>query len=174
MRQIRPLSANSDALKTQTDYLNTTQRSLQNAENGMNQLITAFQGKVNDSSMPIANILSNAAKYQMGSSDVNAYKAALAEVANEYTQVFSRGGQVTDSVRGKANDIINGDISISDLYGVAKELQAQGNIVITGAQSQIQSIQQSINGILKPADNSGSSAPLSGTTSSGTSWTYTP
>lgn len=160
------LAANTKTLATQTAYLNTTERSLANAENGINQLTTAFQGKVNDQSMPIANVIANAVKYNLSPGDVASYKAGLQEVANEYTQVFSRGGQVTDSVRGKASSIIDGNISVADLKQVSAELQAQGAIVIQGAKDQVQNVQNTINSIISAPP---SSTPAVGSTVSDTS-----
>jgi hypothetical protein len=154
------LTANSAALKQQITYLNTTTRSLNNAEQGVKQLITDFQNKgINDQSLPIANIIKNAIKYQLGSGDVSAYKAGLQEVANEYTQVFSRGGQTSDAVRNQAQNIIDGNISIANLQKVSDELQAQGNIVIDGASKQIVDIQKQINNI-----TTGQQSASSGTT----------
>jgi len=142
------LAANTQALDQQTTYLNQTQRSLTNAENGINQLISSFKSKgINNFSLPIANIIANKAKYNLGSGEVSAYNAGLQEVANEYTQVFSRGGQTSDAVRSQAQQIIDGNISIDNLQKVSDELQAQGDIVIKGAAAQINNIQKQINSI---------------------------
>lgn len=142
------VTANSAALTTQVQYLNTTQRALTNAAAGLTQLTTAFQGKINNQTMPLANIFANAANYQLDPGNVAAYKAALAEVGNEYSQVFSRGGQNSVESHYQAQDIIDGNISVADLVKVGAELQAQGKIVINGAQQQISTIQGQLNSIL--------------------------
>lgn len=155
------LSANTSALKQQTNYINTVTRAINNAQQGVQQLINSFKDKgINDSSLPISNIIQNASKYQLGNGDVSAYKAGLQEVANEYTQVFSRGGQTSESTRNQAQSIIDGNISIANLQKVSDELQQQGDIVIKGAAGQIKSIQDNINGIV--TGDSGSSTGSSG------------
>lgn len=149
------LAANTAALKQQTTYINTVTRAVNNAQQGVQQLINSFQNKgINDSSLPIVNILQNGAKYQLGSGDVSAYKAGLQEVANEYTQVFSRGGQTSESTRTQAQNIIDGNISIANLQKVSDELQSQGDIVIKGAAAQVHDIQKQINNITIGANNS--------------------
>lgn len=139
------LAANSAALTQQTTYLNSTQRALNNAAAGLKQVTDAFQGKINDQTMPVANVLANAAKYNLDPATVASYKAALAEVGNEYSQVFSRGGVNTVSSHFQAQDIIDGNISVSDLAQVGTELQAQGKIVIDGTNAQIKQIQGQLN-----------------------------
>lgn len=135
------LKADTKSLSDQTSYRDTTQRALSNADAGLKQVIQGFSGKVNDNTIPVANIFANYFKYNLNPGDVSAYKAALAEVGNEYSQVFSRGGQVSDAVRSKSNDIINGNISVADLAKVSQELQTQGKIVIDGANQTISDIQ---------------------------------
>ena len=143
------LAALSSSLKQQTEYANTVERSLANAENGFQQIINKFNKRgINQYDVPIANIIANAAKYNLGSGDVSAFKAALQEVANEYTQVFSRGGQVSDAVRQRAQDVVDGNISINNLKMVLDELQQQGSIVLAGAKNQVQNIQNQMNSLL--------------------------
>lgn len=141
------LKSLTQSLATQQKYLDTTQRSISNAEQGFQQVVSAFQGKVNMSQYPTINAMENAAKAQLSAGDISAYQAGLAEVANEYTQVFSRGGQASDTVRAKSASIVNGNLSIGDLNGVLKELQTQGNIVVQGSKDQVQRITDQINGI---------------------------
>lgn len=156
------LKALSGSLATQQKYLDTTQRSINNAELGFQQVLDTFNGKVNPSQFPTINAWSNAAQSQFSPGEISAFKSGLQEVANEYTQVFSRGGQVTDSVRNRANDIVNGNLSLPDLQKVLDELQAQGKIVVGGAQKQVQQITDQINGIVsskKSGSDQGSSSP---------------
>lgn len=158
------LTSLSASLKQQTEYLNTAQRSVSNAEAGFTQVTQAFQGKVNATQFPSINAAVNAVQGQLDPGTISAYQAGLQEVANEYTQVFSRGGTATDAVRSKAASIANGDLSISDLQQVLTEVQAQGNIVVQGSQNQVKTIQDQINGILQ----TGGSSTTSGTTRTGT------
>lgn len=143
------LKALTASLTQQTNYANSTERSVANAENGFQQLTSTFMGKVNNAQMPIVNAITNAAKYQLAPGDISAFRAGLTEVANEYSNVFSRGGIVTDAVRAQAKNIADGNLSIADLSKVMNELQAQGNIVINGSRGQVQKIQGQLNGILQ-------------------------
>lgn len=141
------LKSLSESLAAQQKQLDSTQRSMGNAEAGFQHVVDTFQGKVNTSQYPTINAAVNAAKSQLSPGDIAAFKAGLTEVGNEYTQVFSRGGQVTDAVRNRAADVINGNLSISDLQKVLDELQAQGAIVVKGAQDQVKTITDQVNGI---------------------------
>jgi hypothetical protein len=143
--QVRALS---QSLANQQKYLDTTQRSVANAEAGFQQVISAFKDKgINTSQYPSVNAMANAVKAQLAPGDLAAYQAGLTEVANEYSQVFSRGGQVTDAVRSKSASIANGSLSVGDLGKVLTELQAQGNIVVQGSQDQVKRITGQINDI---------------------------
>lgn len=154
------LKSLTQSLATQQKYLDTTQRSIQNAEAGFQHVVTTFKDKgINTSQYPTINAMENAAKAQLSPGDISAFKAGLQEVANEYTQVFSRGGQVTDAVRSRAGDIVNGNLSIADLGKVLTELQAQGDIVVKGAQDQVKQIGSQINGIATGAPPDTSAAP---------------
>lgn len=142
------LKSLSGSLDTQQKYLDTTQRSVENADKSFQQLITTFKDKgLNPYDSQVANKWLNDYKKNFTKTDLFAYNAGLTEVANEYTQVFSRGGTVSDAVRSRANDVANGDISFTDLQKVMDELQAQGQIVIQGSKNQIDQIQGQIRGI---------------------------
>lgn len=143
------LTSLTSSLTTQTAYLNTTQRALTSADNSFNQILTQFQNSgINDQSMPIQNILENQAKYGLGTSQISAFKASLADLSTEYQQVFSRGGgQVTDAVRATSQDIIDGNISLANLKQVNAQLQKQGAIAVASAQSQVNSINGQISSI---------------------------
>lgn len=143
------LSALTASLKQQTTYANSTERSIANAEKGFEQVITAFKGKVNNSQLPIVNAITNAVRYNLAPGDVSAFRVGLTEVANEYANVFSRGGIVTDAVREQAKKIADGNLSVDDLSKVFDELQAQGKIVKEGAIAQADKIQGQLNGILQ-------------------------
>lgn len=160
------LKALSSSLAEQTQYLNTVQRSVTNAENGFNQITSAFQNSgINPSQSAVLNSKANDAAKFFGNntSQLRAFQAGLQEVANEYSNVFSRGGVVSDTVRNKAGSIFDGSISIKDLLAVQNELQAQGKIVIGGSQSQVKTIQDQINHIISPGTSSPSSSSTSGT-----------
>lgn len=142
------LTALSSSLKTQTELLNSTQQALTKAEQGGKLLISSFQGKVNSNTIPIANVIGNAVLYNLSPADIASYKAALAEISTDYSMVFSRGGQRSVETDQKAQDIIDGKISVNDLNQVLQTLNAQGQTVISSSQGQVRTISQQINGII--------------------------
>lgn len=143
------LKALQSSLTKQTGYLNDTQRAVLNAEHGFQQLTSAFKNAgLNTSDSSVANKWVNDFKRNFTGGDIRAYDAGLTEISNEYAQVFSRGGQMTESTKAKADSILSGNISFKDLMGIQNELQAQGKIVIEGAQAQVSDIQSQIDGIV--------------------------
>ena len=153
------VSSLTQSLGQQQKYADTVERAVTNAENGLSQLITAFQGKVNTSQYPTVNAALNATNAQFDPGTISAFKAGLTEVGNEYAQVFSRGGQVTDAVRARANAIANGDLSLPDLQQVLQELHAQGQIVVQGARDQVKKINDQISGIAQGQQSAPTGAP---------------
>lgn len=171
------LASLSGALSTQTDYQNTIQRSIDTVDSNL-QLLTTAADNVNDNNSPLINEWENAAKSGViGSGDLASYKAAIQTVRSEYSNILARGGTVTDSVRTEASTLIPDNITKSQLLQVIDTLKSEGQNVLSGANTQVQTIQDQINGILggsggsSGSDNSGST---SGTTSSGFSYTITP
>lgn len=156
------LKSLSESLANQQKQLDSTTKSLSNAENGFQQVINAFNGKVNVSQYPTVNQAFNAAQAQLDPATIAAYKAGLQEVANEYSQVFARGSAngVTDTVRKSAADIINGNLSPMQLQQILNELQQQGNIVLQGGKNQVAQITSQIDGIVggQPATSAPSGA----------------
>ena len=163
------LTSMGASLTQQTDYLNSTQRALTNADAGLQSLVGTYGGKVNND-VPLANMIKNPVKYNLGNDDVAAFKAGLAEIANEYTQVFSRGGQISDVNKKKAADILNGNMSMSMLKSVTGELQTQGKIVIKGTQGQVNSITDQMNNILTGKSLTDTSSSNSSSSSSSNVW----
>ncbi len=169
------LKALSSSLTEQTKYLNTIDRSLSNAEDGFKQITTAFgKAKINTSESAFLNAKANDIAKFFGNNQeaLRAFQAGLYEVQNEYSQVFSRGGQRTLEGNKEAQDLLNGNLSIKDLIAVQKELQQQGDIVKNGSQAQVQKIQDQINNIISPTKTSSqvnSQAPT-GSPPSGQIW----
>jgi hypothetical protein len=170
------LTANATSLTAQTTYKNQIQNSLNKAEDSFSQIMDAFAGSgIDPSSSTYANSKLNSVSSNFTGGQIFAYKAALQELSADYSQVFSRGGQVTDSVRSQSEDILSGNISFSDLKKVQDELQAQGNIAVNDAQKQISTIQDNINGIISGGTTSSivsSNSTSSGTSDSGNSATF--
>lgn len=147
-------------LKKQIDYATTLQRSLSAADADFHQILEKYKGTgINDGSMPISNMLANASKYHLGQGDVSAFKASLAELSNLYQQVFSRSGQVTDSVRATSKEIIDGNISLDNLTKVADQLQQLGKVDLDQVNNTIQDAENKYRGIVPGADQGGAFQP---------------
>lgn len=147
------LSALSTSLTAQTTYKNSIQQALTKAEGGFSQLMTAFSGSgIDPNESTVANASLNSITSNLTGGSIFAYKAGLAEISADYSQVFARNGQTSVATQNKAADILNGNISFSDLKQVQTELQAQGNTALTSATNQISTIQSGINSIISPGN----------------------
>ena len=121
------------ALTGQITYASNLDRSLKSSDADLQNIIQTYSNSgINDHSMPIANFLANAGKYGLGSGDVSAFKASLAEISRLYAQVFSTGGSV-QGTNITAKDIIDGNISLDNLKKVSDQLQALGKIDVQQA-----------------------------------------
>jgi hypothetical protein len=149
--------SNSSALTQQTQYANTMERSLSNAEAGSQQLMALFKNKgINPLDATYANKKLNDLSKNFGNSaDIRAYQAALAEIANEYAQVFARSNMATDSTRQTAKDILDGNVSLSALQESINTIQAIGETNIKGNWNQVNSISTTIGNFLKVTGQSG-------------------
>lgn len=150
------LQANQASLVEQTKYKNDVNRSLTNAENGFQSLLSDFKGKVNNSDITLSNAIQNKAKYGLGDQDIAAFRAGLQEVKNEYSQVFSRGGGVTESTKAAADKLLDENLSFSALEAINKQLQTQGGIVKSGLDKTVSGIQNDMNNILSGASGGSS------------------
>ena len=118
----------AQSLSQQIAYSVSTTRSLQSAQDGLNQLVADFTSKeINTHDVTIQNVIENAAKYQLSPKDIAAYNVASHQAAA---------------------DILNGNISIDALKSVGDELQKQGEIVIKNANDAVASVQQKFNSII--------------------------
>lgn len=143
-------------LGKQIEYATKLERSLNSADADLQQVIANFKGKVNDKQAPIANIIANFKKYNLNPGDVSAYKASIQEIQRIYAQVFSTGGSV-QGTNIAAKDVIDGNISVSDLEKVANQLQALGKIDVEKAYDQVKKAQSEISNIV-PGVNSANSS----------------
>lgn len=155
MNQGGNLAAHAADLHSLTSALNDNVKqgtqistALSNATSEGNQVLQAFNGKIN-TSIPLVNAFTNAAQYNLDPKTVSAYKAGLADLAATYSQVFGRGGQVTDQVRAAAKDIADGNISIDALKNVLNQVNAQGEIIVKGYQDKRGELQNQLGGIVR-------------------------
>ena len=139
-------AANTKAINTQVGYLNTVQRALNGADVGAQKTQKLFKDKgINTNDSTWANKTLNDLNKAFGSSaDIRAYQAAMIEIANEYAQVFARGGTGagTRTVEGTklANDVINGNVKLADIQKTFDTLQSIGQTVIDTTVDQVRSI----------------------------------
>lgn len=161
------LKALSSSLTEQTKYLSTIDRSLSNAEDGFKQITDAFsKAGINPSDSKFANTKINDVNNLLGKNQeaLRAFQAGLYEVQNEYSQVFSRGGQRTLEENKEAQDLLNGNLSIGTLKAIQKELQVQGDIVKNGSKAQVQKLQDQINHIINPGQSRSQTVQSNGQT----------
>jgi hypothetical protein len=135
------------ALNNQITYASNLDRSLKSADADLKQVVDTFKGKVNDSSIPISNIITNYRKYGLGDSDISQYKASLKEIQRLYAQVFSTGGSV-QGTNISAQDVIDGNISLDNLALVANQLHALGEIDVAQAYDAVKNSSTQIQNIV--------------------------
>jgi hypothetical protein len=135
-------AAASTSLKKQVTNLNVTDTALQRAVYNGKQLVDLFGNKnINLYDATYANTKLNDLSKNFGdSADIRAYQAGLQEVANDYSTVFSRGGQRSVETDKRAQDILNGNITIKDLVESLNTLQTLGNGIINASKSQIENL----------------------------------
>lgn len=164
------LAANSASLKTQVEYLNTTQRAFNTANDTLDALTTWMsQNGINASQFPDYNAFVNYAKaHGIDPGAAGGYNAQIATLRSEYAQVLARGGSVTDASRAAANELIPTGLSPAQLQKVADRIKVDGTNVINDAQQQVTSIQNKINNIVAPGGTgaTGGGAPKGSQTDS--------
>lgn len=158
------LAALGSTLTEQTKYLNTIQRSINTVDDNL-KILQEAATHVNNSGAPIVNQLTNNVKLKTGDGALNAFRAAIQTVRAEYSQILARGGQVTDAVRGEANTLIPDNISLAQLNKVIDVLKQEAQNVVGNAQTQVDTVQGQMDGIL-----TGGKTPNTSTTPTGTSY----
>lgn len=150
------IASNASALTQQSNYFNTIQRSVNTVDQNI-KLLQEAAGHVNNSSVPIANQLTNDVKLSTGDGALNAFNAALQTVRSEYSNILARGGTVTDQTRGEATNLLPSNLDADQLNQVISVLQSEGQNVLTAAQGQVDAIQHKINNIVQApmSDNTG-------------------
>lgn len=134
-------TANSGAINQQVTNLNNVQRALDGADQTGQQIMSAFSSSgISPTDSKWANATLNDIKKNITGGKIQAYSAGIAELANEYSQVFSRGGQNSVQSHYNAQDVVNGNIKLSDLQGVLDELQSAGKIVMSTNIDQIKNV----------------------------------
>jgi hypothetical protein len=135
-------AGNSTAINKQITVLNNTQQSLTAANDGVNQVLSAFSNAgINANDSTYANQTLNSLSLNFtDSGTLRAYQAALVEIGNDYSAVFARVGSTNQAAQQRAQDIANGNITLGDLQQIMTEMQSQGQIVVQSSIGQIASI----------------------------------
>lgn len=160
------LGSLTSSLTEQTKYLNTIQRSINTVDDNL-KILQEAASKVNNSSVPAINQLTNDIKLKTGDGALNAFKTAIQTVRSEYGNILARGGTVTDTVRGEAAQLIPDNITASQLNQVIDVLQREAQNVVGNAQDQVDTIQGQMSSLItgKPLTPPGNITPT-GTTGS--------
>lgn len=140
------LKSDSASLTDQQKYYDDVNRAITSADNAFKQVITIAKNKGLNTGVPLANALANKTKYNLGDADVVAFEAGLTEVQNEYNQVFSRGGAVTDTVRNLSSGLFNNSLSIAQLQQMHDELKSIAGITLQSTQDNINQIKTRLGG----------------------------
>jgi hypothetical protein len=145
----------------------TIATNLYNAKNEGDQIFNTFAGKINDQTVTLANVIANAAKYNLDPGTVSAYKGSLRELGTTYNNIFARSGRATDLTRKQGQDIADGNISLSALKTAVGQINDLGEIVVKGFDDQRTNLQGQFNNIVsgKPSSfmpKGGAAAPGAG------------
>lgn len=141
-------TALSSALTDQTSYFNNTQRAFNTANDTLTALQTFMQtnGINSDSTTPAINYLQN--RIKGGLTDpgaVDAFKAQLATLRQEYSQVLAKGGARSVSTDNEAAALIPDNLAPADFQKVIDQIEIDATNVTTDAQNQINQIQAQLN-----------------------------
>ena len=134
--------ANAKAIGEQTSNQADTYRAISAADSNFGLLTQTFKkAGVNDMASPIANSINNwVQKGIWGNSDVINFQSAVSTLQTEYATVLGRGGEVTDSVRKSAQNVISGNYSMNDLISLHDYIDKEGKNVIDSYTKTIQSL----------------------------------
>lgn len=160
-------TANTQSLAEQQKYVDTVTRAFNTANDNLSQLITFMTGAgINSgSNVPLVNSLQNAVKGGLtDAGTIAGFNSALQGLRSEYAQVLARGGEVTDSTRNTALQLIPDNITPAQLQQVADRLNVEGKNAIGAATQQVQTIQSRLG-----SNAGGSSGSSSGSSGSGSS-----
>lgn len=150
--------ANAAAIADQTKQMANTTRAITAADSNFGLMIDTFKNSgVNDSESPAVNQLKNAAaKGYIGNSDVINFTSAVSTLQTEYAAVLGRGGEVTDSVRAAAKNVIDGNYSMTDLSKLHDYIDKESANVISSYNTTIKNL--STGGTPSSSSSGGSSS----------------
>lgn len=158
------VASDASSLKTQQDYADTTSRAYATATANLKVLndLVASSG-LNQSGIPLINQITNKVKANLTDPGaVASFNTALTGLRTEYAQVLSRGGQVTDTARNEATELIPDNISPEQLQQVVTQLSAEGANAVKEANQKVADIKTRIGSNSGSSANSGSSGAAIG------------
>lgn len=160
--------ANAGAIADQTKQQADVTRGITAADSNFNLLTDTFKGKVNDFGSPLANQVNTLVqKNVLGQSDYINFQSAISTLQTEYATVLGRGGEVTDSVRKSAANVISGNYSMNDLISLHNYIDKEGKNVIDSYTKTIGNLASGTTG----SSSSSTSGGTTGVTSSGIKYT---
>lgn len=156
--QIKSLGS---SLTQQTQYLNTTQRAFNTANDTLASLQNFMQAKnINPSQFPDYNSFSNFLKSKgIDPGAAGGYNAQITTLRQEYSQVLAKGGQRSVETDKEAAQLIPNNLAPSQLAQVAAQIKIDGENVVNDAQKQVSQIQNQISNIATGGKSSTSLPP---------------
>lgn len=153
------LTANSAALKQQTEYLNTTTRAFNTANDTLTALQSYMQtNNINPNQFPDYNSFVGYLKSKgLDPGSQGGYNAQITTLRSEYSQVLAKGGVRSVETDNEAKNLIPGNLAPADLAKVATQIKIDGQNVTNDAQKQVSTIQDKINNMISTGANSGGS-----------------
>lgn len=124
--------ANTKAIGEQVTNQADVYRAIDAADTNFNMAVDTFKKtKVNNMESPLANAVANAlGQHYIGNDDIIRFQSAISTLQTEYASVLGRGGEVTDSVRKSAANVISGNYSMKDLTSLHDYIDKEGKNVI--------------------------------------------
>lgn len=92
-------------------------------------LIMDAARKVNPTQFPTVNAVVNAVRRGTGDPNIVQLNSYIQTMRNAYSQIASRGGRITDQVRRAGDELINGNMPISQLAAAAEAMAKEGEVV---------------------------------------------
>ncbi len=141
--------ANAGSLGQQQKFSDAAQAFLETADKN-SALLEQTLAKIPDTGSPLLNKpIRSISQQALGSVPLAEFKTYLQSVQNEYAKILTQpnlAGQLTDSARKEAEQLISGDATVAQILGSLKALRTEGGNRLTSIGDQIGRIQQRMNG----------------------------
>ncbi len=135
--------ANSKSLAQQQQFADAAQSFLSTADKN-SDLLAATLKKIPDTGIPVFNQPLRAfSKSVAGDKNLSQFSTYLQSIQNEYAKILTQpnlAGQLTDSARQEASQLIRSDATVGQILGSVQALRAEGGNRLTSIGEQIQRI----------------------------------